>query len=60
KELKGIEAASAAAVMKPWIARAEARVALDAALSTLTSDALARVAASAMQNAPAENRKKGG
>jgi len=59
KELKGIEVASAAAVMKPWIARAEARVALDAALSTLTSDALARVAASAMQNAPAENRKKG-
>jgi len=59
KELKDIAVPGAAAVMKPWIARAEARIGLDAALSTLTSDALARVAASAMQQAPAENRKKG-
>jgi uroporphyrinogen-III synthase len=59
KELKTIDAPAVAAALKPWIDRAEARVALDAALSVLTSDALARVAASAMQ-APAPAQKKGG
>jgi len=54
--LKAIEAPAVAATLKPWIERAEARVALDAALSTLTSDALARVAGSAMQNEVAEGR----
>ena len=49
KEAKSIEDPAVAAALKPWIARAEDRVALDAALSTLTADALARVAASAGQ-----------
>jgi uroporphyrinogen-III synthase len=52
KEAKSIEDAAVAAALKPWIARAEARVALDAALSTMTADALARVAASAGAQQP--------
>lgn len=49
KELRSIQDPAVAAALKPWLARAEARAQLDAALSTLTADALARVAASAMQ-----------
>ena len=59
KELKTIEAPTVAAALKSWIARADARIALDAALSTLTADALARVAACATQT-PAPAQKKGG
>jgi uroporphyrinogen-III synthase len=59
KELKAIEAPGVTAALKPWIERAEARIALDAALSTLTADALARVAAGAAQ-APVPTSKKGG
>ncbi len=58
QELKAIEAPAVAATLKPWLERAEARLALDAALSTLTADALARVAASAMQ-ADVSAQKKG-
>ncbi len=57
KELKTVQDPAVAAALKPWIDRAEARARLDAALSTMTSDALARVAASAMQQ-PAQ--KTGG
>jgi len=64
KEVKSIEDPAVAAALKPWIARAEDRVALDAALSTLTSDALARVAASASQqpspNTGSASQKTGG
>lgn len=49
RELGGIQDPAVAAALKPWLARAERRVRLDDALSTLTADALARVAASAMQ-----------
>lgn len=49
KELQGIADPAVAAALKPWIGRADTRARLDAALSTLTADALARVAASAMQ-----------
>lgn len=49
KELRSIQDPGVAAAVKPWIGRAETRARLDAALSTLTADALARVAASAMQ-----------
>ncbi len=61
KELKTIDAPAVAAALASWIERAEARVALDAALSTLTADALARVAAGAAQTpAPAQPTQKKG
>lgn len=62
REIRSVEDPAVAAALKPWIARAEARVTLDAALSTMTADALARVAASAAaqpQAGPA-SQKTGG
>lgn len=63
KEVESIQEPAVAAALKPWVGRAQHRVALDAALSTLTADALARVAASANVQQPpggASSQKTGG